>query len=321
MKKLLVILGPTSTGKTDFGLKIAGKFNGEIVACDSRQVYKGLDIGTGKLPARFEEIEKGKGFWKIDHKKIWLYDVANPNTQYTVYDYVNDATKVVDDISKRKKLPIILAGTGLYLKALLEGFPNLSVPPNLNLRKKLQKLSLGNLQNRLKKINQKKWENMNNSDRGNQRRLIRALELEAGKTRGKKSLPRLSTGFSIFKIGLIFPRQTLYQRIDARLVKRIRMGMLKEAEDLHGEGLSYDRMKQLGLEYRFLAQYLEGTIKNRKQLISILRQKIKNYVRRQITWFKREQNVLWVDMSEIRQVKKVEREIKSWYYHGNDEAN
>ena len=146
MNKLLVILGPTATGKTDLALQLAGKFQGELVACDSRQVYKGLDIGTGKEPREKGKVVKGKGFWEIDRAKIRMYDVADPKVQYTVADYVKEAAKAVEDISSRAKLPIIVGGTGFYLKALLLGLSNLSVPVDLKLRKQLEKLSVGELQ-------------------------------------------------------------------------------------------------------------------------------------------------------------------------------
>src|SRR3989338_8125799 len=128
MKKLLVILGPTATGKTDLAINLAKKFNGELIACDSRQVYKGLDIGTGKYPAQYKKLKKGEGFWEIDGIKIWMYDKVFLNIQYTVFDYVKDAEIVIKDILDRGKLPIVVGGTGLYLRALSEELHNLSVP-------------------------------------------------------------------------------------------------------------------------------------------------------------------------------------------------
>src|SRR3989338_8195331 len=125
MAKIIVIFGSTSTGKTDLALNLAKKFNGELVSCDSRQVYKKLDIGTGKLPGKQVNTEKGNGFWWLDGVKVWMYDVVNFRQQYTVYDYVKDADQVIENILSREKLPIIVGGTGLYLKALLEGLPNL----------------------------------------------------------------------------------------------------------------------------------------------------------------------------------------------------
>ncbi|MBI2330087.1 tRNA (adenosine(37)-N6)-dimethylallyltransferase MiaA [Candidatus Daviesbacteria bacterium] len=299
MQKLLVILGPTSTGKTDLALRLAKKFNGELVACDSRQVYTGLDIGTGKLPGQEVTVRKGKGLWEMDGVKVWMYDVADSKKQHTVYNYVKDANKVIDSIVKRGKLPIVVGGTGLYLKALLEGLPNLAIPIDLKLRKKLEKLSLEELQKKLQEIASKRWEEMNNSDRQNPRRLIRAIEiLQNSKVKIQKSKLQLKIqNYHTLKIGLMAPREVLYQRIDQRVVDRINQGMIDEAEKLHKNGLSLKRMRQLGLEYGGLADFLEGKIQDQQKLIKILQGKIHGYARRQITWFKKEKNVIWFDIT------------------------
>ncbi len=319
--KLLVILGSTSTGKTDLALRLAGKFNGEVVACDSRQVYKGLDIGTGKLPSvkykvKSEELKKQDGFWEMNGIKIWMYDVADPKKQYTVYDYVRDANKVMDDIIKRGKRPIIVGGTGLYIKALLEGLPNLVIPLDLELREELKKLSLQELQKRLQKLSPYKWYKMNHSDRQNPRRLVRVIEImQSLKLKAQNSKLQLKTqNYNILKIGLTAPRQILYQRIDERVTSRIKQGMVNEAEKLHQKGLSYKRMKQLGLEYGVLADYLEGKISSRDELIKQLQFKIHGYARRQITWFKKENKAYWFDITQNGWEDKVERQINSWYY-------
>ncbi|MDD5147002.1 MAG: tRNA (adenosine(37)-N6)-dimethylallyltransferase MiaA [Candidatus Daviesbacteria bacterium] len=322
MKKILVILGPTSTGKTDLALKLANKFNGEVIACDSRQVYVGLDIGTGKLPGGKWKMEngkwkKGKGFWEMDGVKVWMYDVVDPKKQYSVYDYVKDAGKVVREIRKRGKLPIIAGGTGLYLKALLEGLPNLAIPVNRKLRRELEKLSLKRLQEKLQKISPKKWEKMNNYDRQNPRRLIRAVEIASVcmDDINTTTVGLMSTrGFDILKIGLSAPRQVLYQRIDERVVSRIYQGMIEEVKQLYELGLSFKRMRQLGLEYGILANYLEGKITNEEELVKILQGEIHGFARRQITWFKKEKNVLWFDIMDQNFPGEVEKIVNRWYY-------
>lgn len=331
MKKIIVILGPTSTGKTDLALRLAKNFDGELVACDSRQVYTGLDIGTGKLPSGRWKIEagrckKGNGFWEINGIKIWMYDVANPNKQYTVSDYVKDSNKVIDHIIKRGKLPIIVGGTGFYLKALLEGLPSLVIPVDKNLRKTLQKLSKEQLQEKLQEISPDRWEKMNSSDRQNPRRLVRAIEIVI--LSRAKDLPRmwdsnklrdssLIIQNDILKIGLTVPREILYQKIDKRVVSRIDQGMVNEAEKLHKSGLSFMRMKQLGLEYGVLADYLEGKISSMKQLTIILQNKIHNFARRQITWFKRDKNILWFDITDKNCLTEMEKMVRKWYDTGH----
>ncbi|MBI2196324.1 tRNA (adenosine(37)-N6)-dimethylallyltransferase MiaA [Candidatus Daviesbacteria bacterium] len=318
--KILVILGPTSTGKTDLAIHLAKKFNGELVACDSRQVYIGLDIGTGKLPSGRWKVEdgkwkKGKGWWEINGIKIWMYDVADPKKQYTVFDYVKDANRAIDDILKREKLPIIVGGTGFYLKALLEGLSNLAIPRNLKLRKELDKISLQQLQEKLKEVSPKKWGSMNSSDRQNPRRLVRAIEMVIGgfqHTRKIAALPLVARN-DILKIGLTASREILYRRIDERVVSRIEQGMIEEVEKLHKAGLNFKRMRQLGLEYGMLADYMENKIKDKEELIKLLQGKIHGYARRQITWFKKEKEVFWFDITEEGSAEKIEKLVIKWY--------
>lgn len=323
MKKILVILGPTSTGKTDLTLSLAKRFHGELVACDSRQVYRGLDIGTGKLPSRKWEVgggrwKRGKGFWEIDGVKVWMYDVVDPKRQYTVFDYVKEANKIIDGILKRGKLPIIVGGTGLYLKALLEGLSNLTIPLDLKLRKKLEKLSLDELQKMLQQVSPKRWGKMNDSDKQNPRRLIRAIEMANSHrltTPDLEMTKEESIGYrnDALKIGLTAPREILYQRIDERVVSRINQGMIDEAKKLHESGLSFKRMRQLGLEYGVLASFLQGAVKTRNEFIKIMQGKIHGFARRQITWFKREKEVFWLDISNKNYAHKVENLVAKWY--------
>ena len=320
MKKLLLILGTTSTGKTDLALELAKKFNGELVACDSRQVYKGLDLGTGKMPSlesriknQESSVNKNNGFWIIDGVKIWMYDVANPKRQYDVSKYISKANQVIDQIEKQRKLPIIVGGTGLYIKGLLFGFSNIGITIDKKLRKELERLSLQDLQNKLQKLASEKWKLMNNSDRQNSRRLIRAIEIATQPKKRSKVEDLRINNFDMLKIGLSAPREILYKRIDERVIARINQGMIAEAEDLQIRGLSLKRMRQLGLEYGVLADFLEKKI-NKEELIKILQGKIHRFARHQITWFKREKDVRWFDITEKDLVDKVEKVVSKWYY-------
>lgn len=316
MGRLLIILGPTSTGKTDLALRLAKKFDGELVACDSRQVYKKLDIGSGKLPGQEVIVKKGKGYWYLDGARVWMYDVVDANKQYTVADYIRDASRIIEEISNRKKLPIIVGGTGFYLQALLEGIPNLTIPLDASLRRKLEKLSKQGLQKKLQEISPQKWNNLNESDKQNPRRLIRALEITKGEQKKKKnniSETRFKN-WDILKIGLTAPRQILYQRIDERVIGRINQGMINEAISLHDEGLTFERMKQLGLEYGVLADYISGKIASKDGLIKLLQNKIHGFARRQITWFKKEKNVKWFDITVRDYQHKVVKLTSKWYH-------
>lgn len=319
-EKLLVILGPTATGKTDLGLYLAKKFNGEVIAADSRQVYKGLDIGTGKLPSKNLELKKEEGLWEIDGVKVWMYDVVSTSVQYTVADYVKDAGRVIREIEKEDKLPITVGGTGFYIKALLEGLPNLVVPIDHKLRQDLKKLSLEELQSKLAGLSSTRWNSLNQSDSQNKRRLLRAIELIVMNPHQdtQKATGGLKDQFDIFKIGLTAPRPVLYEKIDRRVLSWIDQGIIEEATRLHGGGLSLERMKSLGLEYGVLADYLEGKIQTEDTLIKVMQGKIHGYLRRQLTWFKKEKGISWFDTTDKNFLSIVENEVDTWYHLAND---
>lgn len=318
MKKLLVILGPTATGKTDLALQLARKFDGEIVAADSRQVYIGLDIGTGKYPGSEKwEVRRRKGKWEVGGINIWMYDVVDPKSQYSVADYVKDASRVISEIHKKGKLPIIVGGTGLYLRALLDGLPNLAIPIDKKLRKKLENLTKDELQKKLKSLSPSRWESLNNSDRQNPRRLVRAIEMELSPQRNPYGhLRGGKLNYEHFKIGLTASREILDENVDTRVVSRIKQGLIEEAKKLHKESLTLKRMRQLGLEYGVLADYLDGKIKSSDELVVIMQGKIHGFVRRQLTWFKKEKDIHWFDITDRSYIIKVEKLIAKWYDSG-----
>lgn len=339
-KKVLVILGPTATGKTDLALYLATKFNGELVSCDSRQVYQSLDIGTGKLSGSGKwEVGRGIKKWEVGGVKIWMYDVVSPKKQYTVADYVKDASKVIGEIRQRGELPIVVGGTGLYLKALLSGLSNLAIPVDKKLRRELNKLSVSKLQKKLQEVSCAKWNSMNYSDRQNPRRLVRAIELAMSNHGGDPSSPsgalslpqddKLRLGIirslsNVLKIGLTAKRDVLYKRTDLQVVKRISQGMVEEGKKLHKNALTFKRMKQLGLEYGVLADYLSGKIREIKGdqgLIKTMQNKIHGYVRRQLTWFKKEKGVVWFDITDKDYPVNVEKMVDRWYHHPDDTKN
>ncbi|MFA5932813.1 MAG: tRNA (adenosine(37)-N6)-dimethylallyltransferase MiaA [Microgenomates group bacterium] len=315
MKKVLVILGPTATGKTDLALDLAKKLNGELVSCDSRQVYKGLDIGTGKMPGKDLGFKKYDLRWEIDGTDVWMYDVADFKTQYTVKDYVNQAEKVIEDIINRNKLPIIVGGTGLYLKALLEGLPNLQIPVDEKLRMELEKLPLNELQEKLQSLSPVIWKKLNESDQKNPRRLLRSIELILMnpyiKTTQKKV--GIKAKYEILKIGLTAPREILKKRIFDRLLSRFKNGLVKESITLNKKGLTFKRMKSLGLEYGMLAELLQKKI-SEEQFLQILNTKIYQYSKRQLTWFKTDKNILWFDITGKNSRQELEKQIQKWYY-------
>lgn len=299
--KVIAVVGPTASGKSSLGIYLAQKLGGEIISADSRQVYKGLDIGTGKV--------NKKEMAGIPHH---LLDVASPKRQFTVDQFVKLGTKAIEDISQRGHMPIIVGGTGLYVDMLLGRMSYPEVPPNHALRKQLEKKSAQQLFQMLKKLDPKRAKNI---DAKNPRRLVRAIEIAT--SRNKKSSARGSAGrrpedLSDFPAGksstlegLLFEKPNilwlginpsdavLKKNIHARLLTRLTAGMVAEAKGLHARGLSYKRMRELGLEYRFLADYLE--IKSdKKGFEEGLERAIWQYAKRQRTWFKRNSDIHWV---------------------------
>lgn len=324
--KMLVVLGPTATGKTDLAIRLAKKNNGELIACDSRQVYVGLDIGTGKLPCGRWKIEgerwkKDKGHWEIDGVKIWMYDIVDPKTQYSVADYVQDAAMVIEDVLSRKKLPIIVGGTGFYLKALLEGLPNLAVPIDQGLREELGRLSKQQLQDKLQQLSPTWWQRMNHSDKQNPRRLLRSIELILMNpyVEHKRKISTEIKNWDVLKIGLNAPRQVLYTKINSRVLDWISDGILDEVKKLKKKGIKTERFKTLGLEYAVLADYLDKKI-SQKELIEKMQIAVRRYVKRQITWFRNPSTssgyINWFDINNLNWIEQVEKLVVSWYNQG-----
>lgn len=280
--KILVIVGPTATGKSDLAVKLAKKMRGEIISADSRQVYKGLDIGTGKITK--------KEMAGVPHH---LLDVADPKKQFSVVKYVELAEKAIASIIVNNKIPIIVGGTGFYIQSLIDGTVLPDVLPNPGLRKELSKKSADELITILKKIDPKRAKEI---DPKNSRRIIRAIEIATalGKVPSiKKSPPKYDTLF----IGLTLPTEELKKKIKLRLEKRLKDGMIKEAVELHKNGLSWRRMDELGLEYRYLALYLQKKI-SLEELKKKLETEIWRYAKRQMTWFKRDKRIRWLKSKE-----------------------
>lgn len=275
--KIIVIVGPTASGKSDLAVKIAKEKNGEVISADSRQVYKGLDIGSGKITKR-----EMRG---VPH---FLLDVANPKKVFTVADFKKLGQKAIDDILSRGKTPIIVGGTGFYIDALVYDMDIPEVPPNKILREKLEKKSLEQLFTQLQKLDPERADEI---DSKNKVRLVRAIEIV--KALGKVPKTKKKKQFDVEWIGIDWPDEILKERIHTRLLKRICGGMIKEAENLHAQGLSYKRMESLGLEYRYMARFLKGEI-SREEMIAELEIKIRQYAKRQRTWFKRNKDIKWV---------------------------
>ncbi len=280
--KILVIVGPTATGKSSLAVKLAKKIGGEVISADSRQVYKGLDIGTGKITK--------KEMAGVPHH---LLDVADPKKQFSVVKYVEQAEKALAGIIAKNKIPIVAGGTGFYIHALIDGVILPDVSPNVELRKKLSKKSAEELIDILKKLDRNRAENI---DPKNSRRIIRAIEIAAalGKV---PSITKIPSKYDPVFIGLTLRAEELRKKIKVRLEKRLKMGMIKEAERLHKNGLSWKRMDELGLEYRYLALYLQKKI-SLEEMRKKLETEIWRYAKRQMTWFKRDNRIQWLNAGD-----------------------
>ncbi|OHA29565.1 MAG: tRNA (adenosine(37)-N6)-dimethylallyltransferase MiaA [Candidatus Taylorbacteria bacterium RIFCSPLOWO2_01_FULL_43_44] len=297
-KKILVITGATATGKTAMSINLAKEFNGEIISADSRQIYKGLNIGTGKVT--------NKEMAGIPH---YMLDIASPKRRISASDFQKMAAKKIENILQRGKLPIIVGGTGFYISALIDGtiFPD--VPPNAKLRLKLGKKTAEQLMSQLKKIDSRRARKI---DPKNKRRIIRALEIAM--TVG--SVPPIKctkTGFDALWIGLNASPFLLRKKIKIRLIERIKMGMIAEAKKLHNAGLTYKRMTELGLEYKYLAMYLQKKI-SKTEMTKQLESAIWHYAKRQMTWFKKDQRIHWFDIESPTITANTKREVKKFLF-------
>jgi len=300
MNKLLVILGPNASGKSDLAIAIAKQFSGEIISADSRQVYRKMDIGTGKVP-RDTKTKTAKKRYYSQGIRHHLLDVVNPDQYFSVVQYQKLAQRAIKDIQKRRKLPILCGGTGLYLSAIIEGWQFPSVPPNNKLRQELSLLSKQDLYQKLKSIAPQRAKNI---DKNNKRRLIRALEiaLSLGEVNPLKKIP---PPYNILILGIKRDKEELKKRIKERLDKRLAQGMIKEVKKLKEDGISSQRLDDFGLEYRWVNRYLENKISFPEMKEKLLKD-IWHYAKRQMTWFKRMKNIHWVQTQEeaISLVKK-----------------
>ncbi len=290
--KIVAIVGPTASGKSDLAVSLARKFNGEVISADSRQVYKGLDIGTGKITK--------KEMRGVPHH---LLDVVSPKGTFTVAEFKLLADKTIQDILSRGKLPIICGGTGFYIDALAQNILLPEVSPDPKLRKTLEAWSVEKLFKTLQKLDPRRAKEI---DSKNKVRLVRAIEI--AKTLGKVPKVKSNPLYKTLYIGTLVEPEVLKKRIDKRLAKRIKTGMINEAKRLHAAGLSWKRMHALGLEYRYLSLYMQNLI-TKKELTEKLNFEIWHYARRQMTWFQRNKKIVWVDPKELT---KIEKEVKNY---------
>jgi len=288
---LIAIVGPSSAGKTSLSIKLARKYNGQIISADSRQVYKGMDIGTGKATKKEQK-----------QARHYLLDVASPKKEFNVSHFKKQALKAINKIHQKNKLPFLVGGTGFWVQAIVDNVNFPAVKPNKVLRRKLEKKPATQLFKLLKKLDPKRAKII---DKNNPYRLIRAIEIVKTTKRPVPSFKK-NPLFNVLMIGITHPQKKLYQLIDQRLIRRFKQGMIAEIKKLHKQGISWQRMYDFGLEYRYISLYLLGKL-NRQEMEKQLSYAIKHYAKRQITWFKRDKRIHW-----IKNYKQADKLIKTF---------
>ncbi len=275
--KLIAVMGTNASGKSGLGIELAARYNGEVVSADSRQVFRGLDLGSGKVTP-----EETKG---VPHH---LIDVCAPGEFFSMADFQRLAYAAIDDILARGRIPFLVGGTGLYVDAVIDGYELSEIEPDLKLREHLETFETPALYDMLK-------EKLPDTDIDpkNRNRVMRALErLAADDYHPGRHTPR----YEVLKLGVTWPREILKERIDERLERRLRQGMIEEVKGLMDAGVSTEFLKKLGLEYRYLTEYLLGEW-TYDQMVDELSRAIKRFAKRQMTWFRREENLHWLDMA------------------------
>lgn len=277
---LLVILGATASGKTDLSIKIAKKYDGEVISTDSRQIYKYMDIGTAKIMPE-----------EMDGVPHYMLDVAEPDQEFTLADFVDQARKHIKDIHKMGKLPILIGGTGLYIRAICENYDIPRVPPNVKLREKLQKeiekKGAEYVHDKLKKLDPKAAKKIHPN---NHRYVIRAIEIaKSGKKTQKKGKPE----YHILRLGIEWPREKLYERIDKRAGIQVENGLIEETKNLLDKGYDTSLSSMSSLGYPEMISYIKGE-RTLEEALSWLQKNTRNYAKRQITWFRKEPDVVWL---------------------------
>lgn len=289
-KKLIVILGPTSSGKSELAVRIAKKFKGEIVSADSRQAYKEMNIGTGKITK--------KEMRDIPH---YLLDIASPKRKFSVVRYRKLALKAINKIHQKGKIPILCGGSAFYIQAIIEGIVIPEVKPDWQLRKKLERKSAEELYKMLKNYDPRRAKTI---ERKNKRRLIRAIEIckKLGEVPKLKKIPQ----FDCLLIGIKKNPKELKNLIEKRLLERLKRGMVKETKKLRKEGVSWKRLEEFGLEYKWTAKFLEKKIPY-SEMIERLEKDIEKFSKRQMSWFKKNPRTRW-----IKNYKEAEKLVKEF---------
>lgn len=301
MQKLLIICGLTATGKTSLGLKIAKLFPAKLISADSRQIYRHMDIGTGK---------------DAPSKAILGYDLVTPDQDFSVNHFVTFARKRIDNLWQKNLLPIVIGGTGLYLDKLINPPASLGVPPDIKLRTTLNRFSVIRLQKKLNKISPRRFKRLNQSDVNNPRRLIRAIEILSSKQYLKTTLSPLDPNH-IYWLGLKAPLKIIDKRINKRVLDRIDQGMTAEVKKLIKLYPDWSLPAFTATGYKPWRAYLETKL-SKSQAIAKWQLQERQYARRQLTWFNQNPLINWFDVSHKNFKPQVVAAFKNWYSTANE---
>ena len=281
--KIIVITGPTASGKSAAAILLARKLKGEIISADSRQVFVSMDLGTGKVakdPNQDEFYSEG-----VRH---YLIDIVNPNDEFNVSHFKKAAEISITEILKEGKLPIICGGTGFWIRSLIDNIDLPKVKPNLKLREELNKFSATKLFNKLEKLDPERAKNI---DKNNKVRMIRAIEIATAI--GKVPTPKIQESeFDVLKLALSVNKEILDAKIKKRLEERFEQGMVLEVQGLHDSGISWEKLEAFGLEYRWISRYLQNKI-SFDEMKEKLFFDIVHYAKRQSTWLRKEKDLIW----------------------------
>lgn len=311
-QKVIVVYGPTASGKSDVAIKLAKKFDGEIISADSRQIFKGLNIGSGKvtqdqagLISRLFHKNKEGEFFSGDVRHH-LIDVAEPMEDYNVSHFKKDAERIIEEISSRGKIPIICGGTNFWIDSVVHDSQVPEVAPDTELRAELEQKNTEVLFEQLQKVDPRRSQTI---DAKNKVRLVRAIEI-ATKLGSVPELSmvnrqKLNVKYDFLQIGIKTEREKLNEKIKKRLDERFEDGMLIEVEELHEKGVSFEWMERIGLEYRWISRYLQKKV-DFEEMKEKLYFDIIHFAKRQMTWLKRNKQIIWLkDYSQIKkEVKK-----------------
>lgn len=298
-EKILIVCGPTAAGKTRLGIHLAKKYNGEIISADSRQVYKYMDIGTGK---------------EWGNVPIHGYDLVDPKENYSVHDYLKFAKIILNDLWSRNKLPILVGGTGFYIKAVIDGIGTINIPSNNELRKSLNEEKVDELFEKLATLDSSKAASLNYSDKRNPRRLIRAIEIAIWKIENEKKVTNTKItdkNINPLFIGLKCPITIISDLIYKRVEKRIEEGFIDEVEDLLKMGVSWKMQSMNALGYKDSEGFFKYGL-SYEDFVNNWHSNELKYVKRQITWFNKDKRINWFDIRNKNYYEKVEKLVDKW---------